>query len=95
MEHTLAETQGNQRPGDRDAIPRPAQTIPTIPAQPVNQGEPQCVQIVLDPEISETIRRMAQEQRDIRKEIEGSREDTYSLRVTGCIEEFLKAENLF
>ena len=81
MEHTLAETQGNQQPGDRDAIPRPAQTIPTIPAQPVNQGEPQRVQIVLDPEISETIRRMAQEQRDIRKEIEGSREDTYSLRV--------------
>jgi hypothetical protein len=46
-----------------------------------DQEEPQRLQITLDPEITETIRRMAREQRTLRTEIEGSRRDTFELGI--------------
>ena len=47
----------------------------------VRQNELQRVQVTLDPEIAETIRRMAREQQSIRTEIESSRRETFEIRV--------------
>jgi len=43
--------------------------------------QPQQLRVTLDPEIAETIRRMAQEQRQLRTEVEGSRRETFEVRV--------------
>ena len=43
--------------------------------------EVQRVQIALDPEITETIQRMAREQRELRAEVEGSRRETLEIRA--------------
>ena len=43
--------------------------------------EVQCVQITLDPEITETIQRMAREQWELRAEVEGSRHKTLEIRA--------------
>jgi len=40
-----------------------------------------CVQVTLDPEITETIRQMAREQRELRAGIEGSRRETLEIRA--------------
>ena len=47
----------------------------------VRKNEPQQVQVTLDPEIVETIRRMAREQQSIRTEIESSRREMFEIRV--------------
>ena len=47
----------------------------------VTREEPQRAQVTLDPEIADTIRQMAREQRGMRTEIESSRRETFELRV--------------
>ena len=59
-------------------------------SQPIVREEPQRVQFTLDPEIAEIIRRMAQEQRDLRTEVEGTRRELKT-EVDGARRE-LKAE---
>ena len=47
----------------------------------VRQNEPRWVQVTLDPEIAETIRRMAREQQSIRTEVESLRRETFEIRA--------------
>lgn len=75
-----AVTRGIQEPNKHDMPWENLVTSPRI-AERERRVEPQRVQITLDPEITETIRRIAREQRTLRKEVEGFRRDTLKLRV--------------
>ena len=48
---------------------------------PVLQEETQCVPVALDPEITGMIRRIAQDQRQLRTEVEAARRETFEVRV--------------
>ena len=80
-------TQGDQEPGRSSTLPENTRTAEPGPiaAQNITESEDrggtQHVQVMLDPEITETIRRMAQEQRRIRAEIQGCQQDTFDMSV--------------
>jgi hypothetical protein len=82
--------EGNEESNNVDAVQDAATTTISGPSQHEDGGgdpavitrdEAQRVQVTLDPEIAETIRRMAHEQRGLRTEIESSRRETFEVRV--------------
>lgn len=73
-------TRGIQEPNERDMAWETMVISPRI-AEQGHREELQRVQITLDPGITETTRRMAQEQQTLRTEVGGFRQDTLELRV--------------
>ena len=75
-----------RRPIRRGAVQGTITTTPRIAGENVREDsrvitreEPQRAHLTLDPEITGVIRQMAQEQRNLRTQIEGSRQDTFEL----------------
>ena len=77
IEPTTQENQAPSERGNRREYPKP---VPRLMIQKVEE-DPNSVHVMLDAETSKTIRRITDAQQLLQKEIEGSHEDTFSLRV--------------
>jgi len=76
------EAEENEVPTRPDVVPETTTITPRMnEEEDLRMVQPQRLQATLDPEIAETIRRMAQEQRQLRTEVEGSRRETFEVRV--------------